>query len=509
MRGARAASRSTQEKVMMVRKTFMLAALAAAAVPAVVRAQAAAKCEIDDGKPKQVKEARDALVTAGIIGKPEEKKKQMMKAVSLLTNPQANANQVGRNWLLGRALVTLSSLPDQPVVTQKAAIGYAGNPTETIDIVLAADSAFDVVEQAMPQCESQTEEYRRVPYVALVNQAVNVYNAKQVDSAVTLAERALIIYPKSPVAWNVIGNARQGKDDIPGAVDAFKKMLVAIGTDTAYADEKKQVMLNIGQLLAASADNAEGAKKTEIAKQAAEAYEAYLKEYPGDAGAQSGLARVQLMAGDSASANKIYTDMLSAPDRYSDMQLLEAGVNAARAQRSKEAAQLFEAGLKKNPYYRDGLFNLAVTYLTNNEVDKMPPLLERLVSVDPNNPENYRVFVNYYQEKTKAEKNPAAKKALNDSVLKYYKLFSEPAAKVTFNLFSHDGAKHTLAGNIENLSPAAKTYTLKVDFLDNSGNTVATQEATVGAVDPKGTKPFRITVEKEGVAAFKYAPIDK
>jgi hypothetical protein len=139
----------------------------------------------------------------------------------------------------------------------------------------------------------------------------------------------------------------------------------------------------------------------------------------------------------------------------------------------------------------------------------MPPIMERLITVDPNNPENYRVFVNYYQEKVKAEKSAPAKKMLSDSVLKYYKLFSEPTAKVTFNLFSHDGAKHTLAGAIENLSPAAKTYTLKVDFLDNSGNTVATQEATVAAVDPKTSKPFRITVEKEGVAAFKYAPVDK
>src|SRR4051812_5564582 len=199
-----AASRSTQEKVMMVRKTFMLAALAAAAVPAVLTAQAAAaKCEIDDGKPNQLKDARNALVTSGLVGKPDEKKKQLMKAIGLVTNPQANANQVGRNWLLGRALVTLSSLPDQPAVTQKAAIGYTGNPTETIDIVLAADSAFDVVEQAMPQCESETEQYRRVPYVPLVNQAVNLYNAKQLDSAVALAERALIIYPKSPVAYNV------------------------------------------------------------------------------------------------------------------------------------------------------------------------------------------------------------------------------------------------------------------------------------------------------------------
>jgi len=493
---------------MTVRMTILFATLAAGTVPAIARAQA--KCEIEEGKPNQVKDARTAIVTSGLVAKPEEKKKQLTKAVGLLTtNPQAIKNDVGRNWMLGRALVTFASLPDVPPVVEKSAIGYAGNPQDKVDLVLAADSAFDVVEAAMPQCASDTEQYRRMPYVGLANQAVNLYNAKQVDSAVALAKRALIIYPKSPVAWNVIGNERQSKNDIPGAVDAFRKMLEAIGTDTAYADERKQVMLNIGQLLAASAEEAEGAKKAELAKQAADAYQAYLKEYPDDAGAQSGLARAQLMAGDSASANKIYADMLSAPDRYSDMQLLEAGVNAARAERGKEAAQLFEAGLRKNPYYRDGLFNLAVTYLTTGQLDKMPPVLERLISVDPNNPENYRVFVNYYQEKLKAEKVTAQKKLLSDSVLKYYKLFSEPTVKVTFNLFSHDGAKHTLAGSIENLSAAARPYTLKVDFLDTTGNVVASQEATVAAVDPKTSKPFRITVEKEGVAAFRYAPLDK
>jgi len=494
---------------MIVRRTFMVAALAVGALPGMVRSQAPAKCEIDDGKPGQVKDARNALVTAGLIGKPDEKKKQIAKAIGLLTTPQANANAVGRNWLLGRALVTLAAMPDQPTVAPKASLGYTGAPADQVDLVLAADSAFDVVEQAMPQCESETEQYRRVPYVPLVNQAVNLYNAKQIDSAVALAERALLIYPKSPVAYNVIGNARQGKDDVAGAVDAFKKMLVAIGSDTAYADEKKQVMLNIGQLLSAQAEAAEGPKKQEFAKQAAEAYQAYLKEYPDDAGAQSGLARAQLLAGDSASANKIYTDMLAAPDKYSDLQLLEAGVNAARANRPKDAASLFEAGLKKNPYYRDGLFNLAVTYLSTNQVEKIPPVLERLTTVDPNNPENYRVWVNYYQDKIKTEKNAAAKKQLSDSVLKYFKLFSEPAVKVTFNLFSRDAAKATLAGNIENLTAAPKSYTLKVDFLDNTGSTVATQEATVGSVDPKTSKPFRITVEKAGIAAFKYAPLDK
>ncbi len=43
---------------MMVRQTFMIAALAVGALPGVVRAQAPAKCEIDEGKPGQVKDAQ-------------------------------------------------------------------------------------------------------------------------------------------------------------------------------------------------------------------------------------------------------------------------------------------------------------------------------------------------------------------------------------------------------------------------------------------------------------------
>jgi predicted Zn-dependent protease len=497
---------------MTVRQTFLLVALNVAAAPGVMHAQApaAAKCEIDDGKPGEVKNARDALVTAGILPKADDKKKQYIKAIGLVTSPKAAANPVGKNWILGRALVSIAASEGQPIVAPKASVGYAGNPPDNIDLLMAADSAFKAVEQAMPQCESQTEEYRRMLYVPLVNSAVNLYNAKQVDSAVVIAKRSLVIYPKSPVAYNVIANAAQSKEDIPGAIDAFQKMIVAIGTDTAYADEKKQVMLNMGSLLAAEADQAaDPAKKKEYAKQAADAYQAYLKEYPGDAGAQSGLARAQLLAGDSTSANKIYADMLAAPDKFTDMQLFEAGVNAARADRAKDAAALFEAGLKKNPYYRDGLFNGAVTYLTSDQLDKMPPLLDKLIVVDPNNPENYRVWVNYYQDKVKLEKDATKKRALSDSVLKYYKLFSEPTVKVTFNLFSHDGTKTTIAGTIENLSPAAKSYTLKIDFLDNTGNSIASQEANVGPVDPKGNKPFRITVDKAGIVAFKYAPLDK
>ena len=93
----------------------------------------------------------------------------------------------------------------------------------------------------------------------------------------------------------------------------------------------------------------------------------------------------------------------------------------------------------------------------------------------------------------KLEKVAANKKVITDSTLKYYKLFSEPAAKVTFNLFAQDGAERTLAGNIENLSAAAKTYTLKVDFLDSTGASIDGSSIMVSAKFPVKHMPMAPT----------------
>jgi hypothetical protein len=112
-------------------------------------------------------------------------------------------------------------------------------------------------------------------------------------------------------------------------------MLVAIGTDTAYAEEKKQVMLNIPTLLAAEADAAEGPKSRSTRSRPPTPTRHTSRTIRTMRAPSPGSARVQLLSGDSTSANKIYTEMLASPDKYTDMQLLEAGVNAARANRPR------------------------------------------------------------------------------------------------------------------------------------------------------------------------------
>jgi tetratricopeptide (TPR) repeat protein len=224
------------------------------------------------------------------------------------------------------------------------------------------------------------------------------------------------------------------------------------------------------------------------------------------------------MSGDKESATKLFDEMVANPDKYTDTQLFEAGVGAARADQPEPAAKLFEAGLKKNPYSRDGLFNLGATLSTAEKWDELPPVLSKLIEVDPENPDNYRLWALYYQGKAKALKPLAEKKpdtdpnvkawqSANDSLLKYFKRFQEAPVKVAFSMFSHDGAKHVLSGLVENMSDASKAYTLKFDFLDSSGNTVTSKEVAVPEVGAKASKSFRVEVEGPGIVAFKYAPL--
>jgi tetratricopeptide (TPR) repeat protein len=176
------------------------------------------------------------------------------------------------------------------------------------------------------------------------------------------------------------------------------------------------------------------------------------------------------------------------------------------------------AGLSKNEYSRDALFNLSLTLQKLQQWDEADTYLRRLVTVDPENPEVYQIMALNYQGKAKiakaaADKKPATDPAVkayamvNDSLLHYFNKYQNATTRVSFSLWAHDGEKHTLAGTVENMGEAEKPYTLKFEFLDAKGGVVTSKEAVVGAVGAKAAKPFRLEVSGAGVLAFRYAPI--
>ena len=172
--------------------SLAMSLLVGAAVPAF--AQGAA-CTIDYGKPGQVKDANKAVETSEVIGKPEDKRKAFIRAVTLLTKEpeKVRVNQNAANMVLGRALIDIAQLPDMPAKVRRGDIGFTMDPDATIDLLATADSLLDTVESQMPACKAETEGWRRGPYSTLVNDAVNLYNAQQIDSAEVIVRRSLMI----------------------------------------------------------------------------------------------------------------------------------------------------------------------------------------------------------------------------------------------------------------------------------------------------------------------------
>ncbi len=518
----------------------------AAALPASLVAQAT--CNIDLGKPGQVKDANSSLAKAALFaGKADQTTAAVKEAFAKLAKDEAKviaANPAGRALLMGNAFVELATLPNGTAPIARAALGLAGEGT--IDPVAAADSMYDVVDASGPGCKDQTEEGRRKVYAAFINDAVNQYNAQQVDSALALARRGLSIYDGyklAYIAYNIQGNALQSKDDLNGAVESFMRMTDLMKGDTALVDDRKNTMSNVTQVMLAHAENLEGDAKKAKVTQVMSYLTKVLEEFPGDAKAEAAMARAQIMSGDEGAAARVFGAMAANPDKYTESQLLEAAVNAARAEKPNEAAALFEAGLKKNPYSRDGLFNVALTLQKLERWKDSEAYIRKLIEVDPENPEAYQVMALNYQgaakedkhlvdslrkvaldaandkktttaqknaiaARVKAELEPAEAmfKSLNDSLLKYFNRYQNSKAKVSFNLWSHDGNKHVLAGAVENMSDAAADWTMKFDFLDATGKVVASKETSVAALAAKGSKAFRLEVEGAGIVSFKYAP---
>jgi tetratricopeptide (TPR) repeat protein len=204
----------------------------------------------------------------------------------------------------------------------------------------------------------------------------------------------------------------------------------------------------------------------------------------------------------------MYAEMVANPGQYSSMQLLDAGIGAANAERMQDAVALLEAGLAKNPHYRDGLFALTYAYSTTGAYAKMADAARRLIAVDPSNPDNYNLLAQAYQGLLGEATENDVKRAYTDSMIKTNTRAESMPVRVSFNDFQvSSGDNRVLNGMIENRGQAPATYTLRFEFLNEAGEVVASREETLADVPPQGSKPFSIAVQGAGIASFRYAPL--
>lgn len=552
-------------------KAAFLPVILSAAMAAAAGAQGTGQeCNVDENT--TVSMAVFALMAAQQPGTaPADVKKQLMQAIGRMFPDDQQAardnakNPAGRAFVLGKIYMMWLSQEGQPVITTRGALGFKTNPTGEANLAVGIDSAFKVVEEKAPQCATLTSQWRQqAGWVRLVQQSMDYANNNKVDSADVVAHQALMISPTAPYSHLVLGNVAAQRNQNMEAIKQYKDALAEAEKDTIFQDVRRTILYTLGNFAAdaGTIDTTPANKKAYLAEAKA-AFEALQKDpgkQYGDA-ARQGLTTVLRAMGDTTAIRAACADQVANPEKYPFLALVQCGVTLSEIDDGASAQKLFIAATTMNPYHRDGLYNAALTQIragekVTNAAETMPadqvaaaatsleqviPLIDKLVSVDPNNPDNLRLYVHAYNgirkwqlfrakaigdtvnklANSKKATDLAHRKALIDSAAKYgpmqqaslnklvdwnTKADSMPM-KVEFTEFTPGTTKTTLSGDIQNRTDKEQSYVLNVEFLDKTGKVVGTGKATVDKVRANGRGNFTITSTSPDIAAFRYTKL--
>ena len=479
----------------------------AAASP--LAAQNATSCDPTANTKGDIAKAQFSMTRAISTADKGNPTRDLQEVLRLVDN--GNDNPTARNYLRGEAYIVYLMQPNAQAVVQRGILGMTTNPTATIDLYAAADSAFSIVEKASPECVPVIAQWRQQkPWLNALNGAINALNTGQLDSAEMLAKRSLVLDRHAPYAYSVLGSIAQQRKNSAAATDFWKQALAAAGTDTIYADVRTKVLYEIASATSDKADAATGAAKRAAAKDAIKPWQDYIAVANNDlllADAIDNVSRMYYDSGDSVSIPSVYAALLANPSKYGEISLVHAGVVATRNGHQTDAQKLFDAALAQNPYSRDAINNLAATYIQNNQFPKAFPLIDKLVSLDPSNPDNQLLYAFAYQGLYKGTKDKKLQKIYTDSLVYFNNKSENMPVKLAVTEFTRRPDQTLLAGTIENRGTTPKTYTVNVEILDKAGTVISTETATVGPVAPKKSGAFKITTAKGGAYGYRYKPV--
>jgi tetratricopeptide (TPR) repeat protein len=534
-------------------KAAMLPAIAATLLASGLQTAAAQQvkdCDIDESN-GGVAMAYLALTAAQQQGiAPDAQNKKLAEALGRLfpgdpkTEEANNAkNAAGRAFTLGKIYMIYLSQDGFPVVTTRGRLGFKTNPEGAADLAVGIDSAFKVVEEKLPQCATLTSQWRQqAGWVKLVQQATDLVNNNKIDSAELIAHKALLISPTTPYSHLILGNVAAQRQKNMEAVQHYKAALAEAEKDTIFAEVRRNILYTLGGFAAeaASMDTVPATRKA-MYQEALNAF-TDLKKDPGKTYktvAKQGRTQVLMSMADTSAIVSECKPMVDNPSGQDFDDVIQCGVMLASVNDNAASTKLFEAAAALNPFHRDALFNLARQQLAIGQYQQGIASIDKLMAVDPSNPDNLRLYTYAYgnlrrhyvaladtvgkaaNALPRTAANTAKRKALTDSAIKLDSLQKAVLAKqlesnnkadamqvqVLFGEFTPLPEKATLAGEIRNKSDAEKSYTLDVEFLDKSGNVVTTGQATVPKVAPHNVGKFTITATGANIAAFRYKPI--
>jgi tetratricopeptide (TPR) repeat protein len=490
-----------------------LCILVAAVAPAVTQAQQIwlpAACDIKPGH-QLVNSGMQSLKSAFTTKFADQKAKDLKDAERVLTQA-----------------VTTGKQEKNP-----AAWYYLGRYYLMSEDLAAADSALSKALALAPACKEDVALYRRQAWVPVFNAGVQAWQGGQTDAAIASFRRANQIYQAEPMGFTYLANLFVGAGQMDSAAKYFRQAFGA-ASDPKYARDRRDALFNVARVYHSAKRNDE----------AIAAYREYLAVYHNDIQGMGSLAGLYMLGDKRDSATALYTRILEHADSASADELFGAAasilsaipsspdtaamdVDCGKAAKKKTpavtirqiaarcapaaadtmrkyhaltdpqyglVAKTYQAGLAKNPYSRDALYNLAgVSYLIGDSASVLP-LAQRLYAVDPMNRSSLAKVAGGWQLKGK-----------KDSVLYYLQVADSLPVEITVSSFAPTEKGTTLDGLMTNFRPKASgPLKISFDFLDAKGNVVATQLQDIPALGPSASQEFKLKVEQPGVVAWRY-----
>src|SRR6266567_142594 len=450
----------------------------------------------------------------------------ILVAALAIAPPQAGAQQSNR-WAapkcdLKQALTT-GNQDKNPAAWYYLARYYV----MTQDLT-GADSSFQRAETLKPECADDITQWRRFVWVPLLNSGIAAWQANNTDSAIASFRRANAILKTEPMGFKYLASLLYNASQLDSAAAYFRLTADISAKDPKFLQDRRDALFNMARIYHSQKHWPE----------AEAAYREYLTVVPNDPEGLASLGSVLGQTGQRDSAYALYRRIIARGDSMGSIPLFRVGVEIfqgvpdepdtaaagkgcrgaraapARIRACRDsltnvmreyttganvtyrlAAQAFEAGLKVNPYYRDGLYNLVNTYLQLNDSDAMLPVAQRLVSVDPMNRMSLRLLAFAHQRVGHV-----------DSTLHYLRMAdSTLSTDVAVSEFDAQDQSTEVKGLVTNLRPAPnQPFKLVFEFLNTKGDVVATQSVDVPAIPPQGTHQFDLKAIGAGIQAWRY-----
>ena len=336
-----------------------------------------------------------AAVAGDAGGRPRETTSTNTAMFILVSAAEADDPAARYQEALTAALRAVGEGPNNPLAYLLAGRAHIG-----LGSYVAADSMLTRAEELYPAYLEETAVDRENAWITLFNESLDPLDAGDTEAGIRMLETAEVIYSAMrPEALMNLGITYGNAGRYDEAVDAYERTLEVVrgprleqvdsATAATWETREQLAAMNLATILDIAQRHDE----------AAAAYVEYLQLVPGDVSALTGLAKV-VAPSDPDSARAIYDGLLGGgapgPREY-----LDIGVglyNMASAMDTtvtdpkpdyRRAAQAFKAIADMSPQNRDAVYNLAQSLFDAQEWEELVPASERLMELDPYNPQTY------------------------------------------------------------------------------------------------------------------------